>query len=211
MEINITGVDALERIGREFPKATSRALNRTMSTVKTQMVRDGSKRYKIKAGELRKASGKISKANVRRLLASFKASGKRFPLVKFVTDAVVSRSMEQLGKKLRSRPKQITATITRGAKAKYRGAFAAIVAAGGEGLSHTGIFVRTGKKMKSNPKRDAIKQLSAASLPQMFGGTWERLIKSPDVRAILEKNLKHEIEWELFGKSATPPTDTEGE
>ncbi len=193
MQVEIRGIESLENFARHFPKVAARGLNKTMLHVRTQMVKDVRGRYNITSKELKELKP-ISKAQVRKLQASYKVKGTRFQLVKFVTQAMIARSMKQAGKRISRRP-LVKAKFSRGTSTPYPHAFAQQMPTNpgsDPGTGHIGIFWRK--------KSGKIKQITAASLPQMFSGVWERLLKVTDVRKRLEETLIHELEWELFGK-----------
>lgn len=180
MDLKINGLDDLQRIGREHPKAAARALNNTMRHVRTQMVKDAGTRYNMKAADMKASMRDTSKATLKRLLAAFSVKGKRAALAKFVTGSLIQRSLAMKGKKIKARP-LIKAKIERGKITSYPHAFAAKMKSG-----HIGIYWRKGTQ--SLP----LKEVTGPSMPQVFSGTWSRLV---GVKEKLEANLKHAIEW----------------
>jgi hypothetical protein len=177
----------LDKVGKEFPRASSRALNKTMKHVRTRLVKDAGQRYKVKAGDLKSSIGEIHLAKPTRLSTFFRSKGKRIALTYFMTKSNVMKSLAQIGKKVRRRA-NVTIEVTKGARRIVPGAFVAEMKSG-----HQGVFTREQGVIRGLP----IKERTGPALPQMVSGAWSRM---KDVHEYLIKTLQHEIEWFRSGK-----------
>lgn len=185
MDLKIDGIDNLRRLGQEFPKASARALNKTMTHVRAQLAKDARQRYKTTSADVKAGMGSISKAKPTHLSTYFRSKGKRIALTYFMTAANVRKSLAQAGVKIKRRT-PVTFQITRGVKRKLRGAFVAKMESG-----HVGVFTRTGGKPLP------IEQRTGPAVPQMLSGAFSRM---KGVHEYLRKTLEHEINWFLKGK-----------
>jgi hypothetical protein len=179
----------LEKLGKEFPKASARALNNTMRHERTQMVKDAGERYRIKARDLKASMGNQVLAKPTRLSTFFRSKGKRIALTYFMAQANIRQSLAQAGKKI-ARRAVVSVEITKGNKRKIKGAFAQQMKSG-----HQGVFTRTGGVAKTG--RPAIEERTGPASPQMLSGAFSRL---KGVQEYLLKTLAHEIEWFRQGK-----------
>lgn len=73
---------ALERLGKDAPRAMSRALNHTVRKARTRASSEIREEYDIKAGDIR-ATMKSHYASVAHLLAELLSKGRRIPLYRF--------------------------------------------------------------------------------------------------------------------------------
>ena len=138
----------LRNLGSNLPKVVSRALNKTISSARTDMKRQIAKDIGIKAGVVDK-SLKVTKASTTSFVARLNASGKRIPLI-------------QLGAKgpEPSRGKGRGVTYRLGGKTKrLTSAFIATMPRSG----HRGVFRRVGKE------QIPIIQLFGPSIVHVFG------------------------------------------
>jgi hypothetical protein len=182
MDLDIKGIENMERMGRDNPKAAARALNNTMRHVRTQMVKDARTRYKISAADMKQGMGDIMRASFKNLSAIFRASGRRVTISRFVSPALLTKSLAQAGRKISARP-TIKAKIIRGSVTTFPRAFAANVKTA-KGSEKTLVFWRT--------KTGSLKAVTGPSMPDVLNGTWQRI---KGVREKLFDNLAHEIEW----------------
>lgn len=191
MDVKVSGLENLERLGREFPKASARALNKTMTHVRAEMAKEARQRYKAKSSDVKASMGQSKLATAKHLSTYFRSKGKRIALTYFMTKSTITRSLEQAGRKIKRRG-IVAFEVTRGAKRRLPYAFVAQMKSG-----HVGVFTRTSGKMKSNPKKQAIEERTGPAVSQMLSGSFSRM---KDVQEFLRRTLAHEIEWFRQGK-----------
>lgn len=186
MDVKVNGLDNLERLGREFPKASARALNKTAKHVRTQMAKDARERYKVKSADIKKSMGPLQSASAKKLKAIFSAKGKRLALTYFMTASNIAKSLEQAGKKIRRRT-PVTFQITKGQKQRIPHSFVAKMKSG-----HMGVFKRT------NTTALPIQEKTGPATSQMLSGAFTRM---KGVYEFMSKTVAHEVEWLLKGKN----------
>ena len=86
--------NALKHIPGAFPRAVAAASNRALETVRTEAVRETSKRYFVKAGEVRKTF-KPKKASANNLYGAMISRGKRKNISKYQ----ITPKTQQAGRK----------------------------------------------------------------------------------------------------------------
>jgi hypothetical protein len=139
----------LSNLGSNLPKVVSRALNKTISSARTEMKRQIAKDIGIKAGVVDK-SLKVTKASTTSFVARLNASGKRIPLINLITGKPPEPSRGKgrgvsyrLGGKTRRIPSAFVATMPRS--------------------GHRGVFRRVGKE------QIPIIELFGPSIVHVFG------------------------------------------
>lgn len=177
----------LEALGKEAPRASMRAINRTLQSVNTQAVRGIAGDLGILQKHVRDTL-RIYRANTNNLRGSLQGTGRRIPLIDFK-----ARGPEP------SRGRGAVTAISKGTRKPYPGAFIATMRSG-----HRGVFVRKGASVKKS--RGAwgfnlpIKELFGPSVPYIFRKHIRAALKS-FAGSELAKNLRHEIGYLLtFGK-----------
>lgn len=81
-EILVQAVSDLRSAQSKFPQAVARAVNRTMDGMRTDVVKETSKRYFVKAGEVRKSIS-FRKASAGNLMGAMVSQGKRHSLADY--------------------------------------------------------------------------------------------------------------------------------
>lgn len=165
---------ALDQLGKSARFAVARGLNRTGASERTAMARAVSQDMGIKVGAARDAI-KVEKANAANLSCRVVARGKPLPLIDF-------KARGPLPSRGRGRG---VSYVMQGQRKTIAKAFIAVVGSGG----HKGVFLRKGKG------RLPIRELYGASIAHVFGN----LIPVGEARRadVLQKNVAHEIEFEL--------------
>lgn len=163
----------LEALGKDAPKASARAINRTLATVNTQAVRGIAEDLGVAQKHVR-PSLRIYRANTNSLRGSLQGTGRRIPLYDFAarqTKKGVSYRMQGQRKTIAS-------------------AFIATMRSG-----HTGVFAR-----KGGAKRLPIAELKGPSVPHVFRKHITSALRA-FTESEFGKNLRHEIGYLLtFGK-----------
>jgi hypothetical protein len=192
MDLDIKGMDNLQKLGREFPKASARALNKTMRHVRTQMVKEAGQKFKAKASDIKGSMGSTRLATPTSLSTYLRSKGKRIALTYYMTKGAVEKSLAQAGRRIRQRG-TVAVEITRGNKRQLPRVFVARMKSG-----HIGVFHRTGGAMTKDSTKAAIEEMTGPAAPQMLSGAFSRM---KGVHDYLRTQLKHEIDWFLNGKS----------
>jgi len=171
MHLDVKNLGRLTSLGIQFPKASARALNKTMLHVRTQAVRSVTEKYRIKAADVKSHMKPTRKATGGSLRATFRSIGRRISLVYF--GATQKRTWPGARVKM----------YRRGAREVIPHGFIATMPSG-----HKGVFLR--KAGESLP----IVERTGPAVPQMLKGIWDKLqrVAGPKLR----ENLVHEIEWE---------------
>ncbi|MBU2701683.1 hypothetical protein Ga0466249_002802 [Sporomusaceae bacterium BoRhaA] len=170
IEFNASQIERAEQllggIKDALPKAQASAINRSLTTARTEIVRSVRKEYVIKAEDVRNTI-KVTNASAASPIGSIKSMGGPIPLVKFDTS--------------KENPVRVRVKKS-GAKKPIKHAFLQAM-----GNGYRGIFIRSGKA------RYPLKQLYGPSVPQMVGN--ETVMKSVEEKAIqtLDKRMDHEI------------------
>ena len=81
-EALVRAVSDLRSAQNRFPQAVARAVNRTMDGMRTDAVKETSKRYFVKAGEVRKSIS-FRKASAGNLMGAMVSQGKRHSLADY--------------------------------------------------------------------------------------------------------------------------------
>jgi hypothetical protein len=175
MHLSVENLGRLTNLGFQFPKASARALNKTMLHVRTQAVKAVTEKYRIKGADVKAKMGPTRKATSQSLKAVFRSVGRRISLVYF--GATQKRTWP--GARVSMYRKEKRTTIAH--------AFIATMPSG-----HKGVFLR--KAGTSLP----ILERTGPAVPQMLKGIWDKLqaLAGPKLKA----NLVHEIEWERSRK-----------
>lgn len=174
---------ALGSIPKSFPKALSRAVNRALQAGRTEAVRASTKKYTLKARDVRDAS-KIRRATAKKPEGSLNLSGSNLPLRAF---AHMPKDESTTG----ANRKPIYVTRERGNREQYLKAF--------KWKGH--IFERTGirKKTAKNPKvHETIAKPTTLSVVAAVGTQAGRV--RDRMQETLEKRLNHEVQVILKGK-----------
>jgi hypothetical protein len=185
MDVQIKGIEDMARLGREFPKAAARTLNKTATHVRAEMAKDARERYNVKSADVKRSMGSLSKATPSRLRALFRAKGKRMALTYFMTASAITRTMQQAGIKIKRR-KPVSFTVSRGKKQMIPGSFVAKMKSG-----HIGVFKRT------NATPLPIQEKTGPATSQMLSGAFTRM---KDTYEFMARTMKHEVEWMFKGK-----------
>lgn len=168
-KITIKGIDEQVARFQACPKAVRKAQASACNKLAAMGVTAARKAitdiYNIKAKDVR-AGLKLIKAKSGgkdpRLFAIIDARGRGLPLYDF--KVLPKNPPNQKGVPI-ARRKKTTAQVL---KAEGRKALPHMFVQRMPGSEHTGVFFRTGKKMTSNPKRDAIKEQYVFSVATMF-------------------------------------------
>lgn len=174
---------ALGSIPKSFPKALARAVNRSLQAGRTEAVKASTKRYTLKARDVREAS-KIRRATAKKPEGSLNLSGSNLPLRAF---AHSPKDENTTG----ANRKPIFVTRERGRREPYPKAF--------KWRGH--IFERTGirKKTAKNPKvHETIAKPTTLSVVAAVG-TQAGLVRDRMLET-LESRLDHEVQVFLEGK-----------
>jgi len=169
--ITVTGTEALTRrlleIGQDAPKAATRAVNRTLSTVKTATVRGLVAAVGLRNKDVTPAIA-IKRATFSNQIGTLTVTGKRIPLIAFGARQTKAGVTYRLPSGRGLIPSGFLATMKSG---------------------HRGVFARRGK-----PRLPIVEQFGP-SLPHAMvaGGLLAKMQALGD--ATLEKNMLHEIDW----------------
>lgn len=168
-------VKKLCQFPNEIPKATSSALNRTLTFTKKRLNQEVRKIYSIKAGEIQKTL-EVRKANTSNLSASIVSIGSRLTLGRFSSNigswkrgSPIKVKIKKTSKTLNSSPKAFVTNLT--------------------GNAH--IVRREGKT--SYP----IRMFRTISVPQMISNSKvsDKLMREAGEQ--LQKRINHEVEYRL--------------
>ncbi len=191
ISINMSGLDnlltAIEGIPGGVGKAGSRAINRSLTTVRAAMVKSVVKDYEMTAKDVRKTL-KFKKANYKNLFGQVIGSGSPgVPLKNFVTIDTTKPSTVRLESGKFIPPVGIPVKIKKsGGKKVVKGLFIAVMPSG-----HKGAFRRVGKK------RLKIEEMYGPSPIAILSGTrYDNEIDEIATES-LKKNLLHEAEFML--------------
>jgi len=172
--VTIEGVrlvaDEFESYPRRAQSAVVRALNRGMTAGRTLMARAIAKDTTLKVGDVTKGM-RQHKATSNHPVAELASGLTRIPLLAFNARQTSRGVTYRLGSKSRGRlPHAFIATMPTG---------------------HRGVFMRTGRPSKRNPKREAISERRGPSLGHVFaqyrGSALER------AEAVFTSTLDHEL------------------
>lgn len=162
------------RLRAKTPIAIARALNRSITSGKTVMVRAIAADLRMKQSDVRDNIG-TNLATAERHVAQLTASPKRIPIIDFGAKGPEPS---------RGKGRGVTARIGGAAKGRYPNAFITTMQSG-----HRGVFQRKGKT------RLPIYELFGPSIAHVFEAhVSEGLAKAQEV---LAKNLAHELKFAL--------------
>lgn len=161
--------DALKRIPmflnevqeKALPKANRNALNRSLVTLRKEMVSRTRKHYKLKAGEIRKdymKSFRASGSMVSSQMATLKISGRPISLIRFLTKSS-RRPQNQKGKSIKQR-RALRIEVKPGNKRKTK-----LFVQKGKGGNMQVFRRQTGKK-KNN--KEVLAKQSAPGLGELY-------------------------------------------
>lgn len=167
-------VTKLSSFPKEIPKATSSAINRTITFVTKRVKKEVTSEYSVKAGEVA-ATFKVKKANNSSLSASVISKGRLMTLSRF--------------------PANLKAGWTKGAAVKVKVKRAGYKEVPGAFVSSLGgnLHIVKRKTSKSYP----IEVLRTLSVPQMISNTKINEAVSKEAAEQLQKRIKHEVEFRL--------------
>lgn len=169
----------LDDVPKGFPRAASAALNRSVISARSHLVRRLKAVLNMKSGDIRKST-KIRKSNYTRLVAEVNLTGRRIPVYRFGP-----RPRTPEADRARKRGRGVSWKIRRqGGRTKARHAFVARTASG-----HVGVYQRVGRA------RLPIRELLGPSLPQVLDDD-ARMVRETmeDAGQLLEKNLASQVE-----------------
>jgi|SRR5581483_9990065 len=174
IEVRVEGVqqfrDRLAALGANAPLAVSRALNRTMVSIRRKVIRALAQEVSIRQADVAPATT-LLRSTARGMTAVIRVSGRRIPLVAFGA---------------RQTAAGVTYRLSAGGRGLVPGSFLATMASG-----HRGVFRRKGRT------RLPILELFGPSLPYVT--IRRRLFQAQQAAgvALLERNLQHEIDFLL--------------
>ncbi|WP_252225423.1 MULTISPECIES: phage tail protein [unclassified Clostridium] len=172
-------LNKLSTFPKEINKASSAAINRTLTFSNKKLKQEVKKTYNIKAGEIQ-STIKIKKSNPSKLSGEIISDGNRLTLGRFSRSA----GNWKKGKKIKVKVKKSgTKPINTTPKA-----FIANL----NGNNH--IVKREGKS------RYPIKVLKTLSIPQMISNTKVSDVIMDETNKQLQKRLEHEVEYRLLKK-----------
>ena len=166
IEISQQDIKSIRHRLRQFedktPNVLSRAINRTVASIKTEMKRDAAKRYSIAQKDVA-ATLNERKASSKELYGYVKSTGAVIPLSKFRVTPQRTVSYDS-GE---PNPSHYSAAVLkRGALKALKHSPKAFVAVMPNG--HGGVYERTGKKSRVNPQKEVIAQRFGPSVPHMI-------------------------------------------
>lgn len=166
----------LANIPRGLPKVVSRSINKVLKKTEVQIVRKITEDLNITKRELRKINIELFKATYRKWSALLTITGRRIPLIHFVTRKQIAAGGLKRG---------ISYKISkRGGRKKIREAFMARLRTGQD------VFVRARRGAKRVP-REPIIGLKGPSVPEIFDNIREF------VKTTFEPKLAGQLEQEL--------------
>lgn len=195
--IEVKNIEKVEELLKDIPhgteKAATRAINRTVTTLKKELKKKVSSEYGIKSGDIEKEL-QVSKAKYSNLTARIVAKGPTISLHRFFKSNT-RKGITVLIKKVDGRK------IVSGKPNLVGKAFLAKMRSG-----HTGIFQRNHKTRKVQYKNRSynaagITELKTLSIPQMLesDSIMSYLSKDDGITKVLEKNFEREIDKVLKG------------
>lgn len=157
----------------KLPTILMRAINRAADNAKTNMGKETSRNYIVKAGDV-KSTVKIVKANTRRLGAIVISNGAKVPLYKFKVSPSIPKP--------KNPPKAYKVKVKKSGNLKsILGAFVADI------NGYNRVMQRESKK------RLPITQLYGPSIPEMIGNKSVSQYIENEAAKTLEKRIDHEI------------------
>lgn len=184
--IEIKNLDKARRllsgIKNGVERATSSAINRSITTIKKDLKKDVTTNYAITSTEVEKTLS-VKKANFKTPIGYIRAKSPRLSLYKFFKTKKADGTLLVRVKKREKRKAVVGKTNL------YGRPFLATMKNG-----HRGIFQRKGKNRKST-----IQDLKTVAIPQMLGTETVQEYVEDKAPKILEKNLDREIDRILKG------------
>lgn len=184
--------ERLGQFGSKTPNVLSRAINRTVTSIKTELKREAAKQYRVTQ---RDVSNTLvdRKATPKKLQGYVKSTGAVIPLLKFGVSPMRTVTYKDSGE---PNPSHYSAAVFKrgGLKPLIRDpkAFVAIMPNG-----HGGVFERTGKKRKNG--KEIIAQRFGPSVPQMIKNKEVISIIQNKAESTLHKRINAEINHILQG------------
>ena len=166
--------DQIAALGNEAPRAIVRALNRTIASVRTLVIREIADDTGLANKDIRPSIG-VTNATFSRPAARLVVTGRRIPLIAFDARQTL-RGVTYIGRRGRG---------------EIRGAFIATMASG-----HRGVFKRRGVA------RLPIDELKGPSLPFVMTKRWSRAM-TMRANELLQANAQHEVTFLLRGQRIT--------
>lgn len=197
-EVDKEQIDTIEKalsgIKKDSKTILKKAINKTAKEVRKQLAKTAKETYAVKISGFSK-SMTIKSATVSKTEAIIKSEGEGLEIGKF-------RASPFRYANGKDRPKEIKAKVLTASsmKALVKGNTKAFVARfRNEKSTHLAIVERdSNKKMRSNPKKDALKKLLSPSIPQMLGNEKKVYNKiEPQMKELIQKNIKQELERTL--------------
>lgn len=199
MPVDITLEQAEEavKVLRHLPwaaeRAMSRAINRAISSARSLAIRRAVQRYNIERARLIAGMGRTMRATRKRLSATFGAASRRPTLYQFdPSPSEPGTGGVEKGTGAPGKP-PLHIEVRRGRRRMVDGAF---VFRGKSGNMLVGRRDPT-QRMKSNPKKERVQGLYGPAIPQMLGRREGMAEVEEKARTMLDKRLKHEIDFEL--------------
>jgi len=177
-------------LGRQFPKAASSALNRTVKQAKTQASTLVRERYNLKKSDLDR-NIKVKNSSASTLQAALKVSGRRQPLIDFGA---------------RQTAQGVSVAVVKAERKVIRTSFIPKLPSG-----HKGVFLRFGPKVRmqkgryagtnvlrqriGDPRKQKAVELTGPGVPGMFSSTQVYGKLKQFVQETLPKNLASAINF----------------
>lgn len=163
----------LGNLKEKVPSALQRALNRAASNVKTNLVKQATEQYTIKAKDVRETI-KIYNANTQNIMAVVESKGRRIPLINF--------NVRPRNYSPKAPPKVLQVEVKRDGLKSLHGAF---INTGKSGKQH--VLKRTGES------RYPIHIKYGPSVPEMLGNKNIKEYVEQEAYKMLDKRIEHEI------------------
>lgn len=177
-QIEVRGTEALTRrlleLGQDAPRAATRAVNKTLASLKTATVRALAQNVGLRNSDV-SPSIQISRATWSRQFGALVVTGKRVPLLAFG-----ARGPEPS----RGRGQGVTYRLP-GGRGRAEHAFLATMRSG-----HRGVFQR-----RPGAGRLPITELFGPSLPHAMVSSGILAAQEANGETLLAKNMNHEIDW----------------
>jgi len=206
IDIKLEGIEeALKTYSHEVVlKAATRTLNKVAAQTLTQIKRYISSRYNIKAGRISKLVYIGNRATFGDLRVGITGLAAGIALAYFSPKQAgkvyfrIAKGERGIRSKkgFSGRPGDVTVEVKKGSRKKVSpvGSFRPFVAQ--MPSSHIGVFVRTGKKMASNRKKDAIEQLFGPGVAGLMQTRHMRHeIEEKFIPAKLKEVFERELQW----------------
>lgn len=183
--------ERLGQLGDKTPNVLSRAINRTVNSIKTEMKRETAKKYNILKRDV-VATLDERKATSKKLFGYVKSTGAVIPLSKFK----VSPQRLVTYDDGEPNPTHYSAAVFKGGTLKALNhspkAFIAVMPNG-----HCGVYERTGTKSRKNPDKELIAQRFGPSVPHMLKNEYIISEIKSKAQSTLQKRIDAEINYIL--------------